>query len=77
MYFLDKSKNKLSLIILTGLVMSTIGAIFINAESLFNNVSIKKNKNEKNEKDSEEIESDGKDTKETELIEVNEDSQSI
>ena len=77
MYFLDKSKNKLSLIILTGLVMSTIGAIFINAESLFNNVSIKKNKNEKNEKDSEENESDGKDTKETELIEVNEDSQSI
>ena len=41
MYFFDKSKNKLSLIILTGLVMSTIGAIYINAECLFNNLSIK------------------------------------
>ena len=80
LYFFDKSKNKLSLIILTGLLMSTIGAIFINAESLFNNLSIKNNKKEKNksnENSYEENESEGKDTKETELIEINEDSQSI
>ena len=80
LYFFDKSKNKLSLIILTGLVMSTIGAIFINAESLFKNLSIKKNKKQNNsskENNYEENESDGKDTKETELIEVNEDSKSI
>ena len=60
--------------------MSTIGAIFINAESLFNNLSIKNNKKEKNksnENSYEENESEGKDTKETELIELNEDSQSI
>ena len=75
MYFFDKSKNKLSLIILTGLVMSTIGAIFINAESLFKNLTIKKNKSNENNYD--DNESDEKDTKETELIEVNEDSQSI
>lgn len=80
MYFFDKSKNKLSLLILTGLIMSTVGAIFINAESLFNNLSIKKNKNHKNQKikkDDLDDENDEKETKETELIEVNEDSQSI
>ena len=80
MYFFDKSKNKLSLLILTGLIMSTVGAILINAESLFNNLSIKKDHKEKNksiENDYEEDENDEKDTKETELIEVNEDSQSI
>ena len=80
MYFFDKSKNKLSLLILTGLIMSTVGAILINAESLFNNLSIKKDHKEKNksiENDYEDDENDEKDTKETELIEVNEDSQSI
>ena len=80
MYFFDKSKNKLSLLILTGLIMSTVGAILINAESLFNNLSIKKDYKEKNksiENDYEDDENDEKDTKETELIEVNEDSQSI
>ena len=80
MYFFDKSKNKLSLLILTGLIMSTVGAILINAESLFNNLSIKKDHKEKSksiENDYEDDENDEKDTKETELIEVNEDSQSI
>lgn len=79
MYFFDKSKNKLSLIILTGLVMSTIGAIFINAESLFNNLSIKKNNNEKDKsKDNkEEEEFEEKETNETELIEVNDDEKSV
>ena len=79
MYLFDKSKNKLSLIILTGLIMSTVGAIFINAESLFNNLSIKKNKKGKESSSENECgdENDEKETKETELIEVNEDSQSI
>ena len=79
MYFFDKSKNKLSLLILAGLIMSTVGAIFINAESLFNNLSIKKNKKGKESSSENECgdENDEKETKETELIEVNEDSQSI
>ena len=77
MYFFDKSKNKLSLLILAGLIMSTVGAIFINAESLFNNISFKKN-NTKNEKDkSSDDDKEEKETNETELIEVNEDSESI
>ena len=80
MYFFDKSKNKLSLLILAGLIMSTVGAIFINAESLFNNISIKKN-NTKNEKDKssddDKDDKEEKETNETELIEVNEDSESI
>ena len=77
MYFFDKSKNKLSLLILAGLIMSTVGAIFINAESSFNNISIKKN-NTKNEKDkSSDDDKEEKETNETELIEVNEDSESI
>lgn len=72
MYFFDKSKNKLNLLILTGLIMSSVGAILLNLESIINNVSVKKNKkeiNQNNDKD----ENDEKDTKETELIEVNED----
>jgi drug/metabolite transporter (DMT)-like permease len=79
MYFFDKSKNKLSLIILTGLIMSTIGAIFINAESLFNNLSIKKSNNEKDKSkdNNEEEEIEEKETNETELIEVNDDEKSV
>ena len=77
MYFFDKSKNKLSLLILAGLIMSTVGAIFINAESLFNNISIKKN-NTKNEKDkSSDDDKEEKETNETELLEINEDSETI
>ena len=79
MYFFDKSKNKLSLIILTGLIMSTIGAIFINAESLLNNLSIKKSSNEKDKSkdNNEEEEIEEKETNETELIEVNDDEKSV
>lgn len=63
LYFFDKSKNKLNLLILTGLVMSTFGSIFINAESLFNNLVFNKDdKKEEEQKKSEEVE----------LIEVNE-----
>ena len=77
MYFFDKSKNKLSLLILAGLIMSTVGAIFINAESLFNNISFKKN-NTKNEKDkSSDDDKEEKETNKTELKEENEDSESI
>ena len=62
LYFFDKSKNKLNLLILTGLVMSTFGSIFINAESLFNNLVFNKDdKKEEEQKKSEEVE----------LIEVN------
>ena len=77
MYFFDKSKNKLSLLILAGLIMSTVGAIFINAESLFNNISIKKNKTKKEKDKSSDDDKEEKETNETELIEVNEDSESI
>lgn len=62
LYFFDKSKNKLNLLILTGLVMSTFGSIFINAESLFNNLVFNKDdKKDEEQKKSEEVE----------LIEVN------
>lgn len=71
MYFFDKSKNKLNLLILAGLIMSSVGAIFLNLESIFNNISIKKNKKEINQ-NNDENENEEKDTKETELIEVNE-----
>ena len=77
MYFFDKSKNKLSLLILAGLIMSTVGAIFINAESLFNNISIKKNNTKKEKDKSSDDDKEEKETNETELIEVNEDSESI
>ena len=68
LYLFDKAKNKLSIPIFIGLVMSTLGAIFINAESLFNNLSFKKGKDKKKEKDN-----DDKKPEETELIDVNED----
>ena len=57
--------------------MSTVGAIFINAESLFNNISIKKNNTKKEKDKSSDDDKEEKETNETELIEVNEDSESI
>lgn len=66
LYLFDKAKNKLTIPIFIGLVMSTLGAIFINAESLFNNLSFKKekeNKKDKNKKD---------DNEEAELIDIQE-----
>ena len=68
LYLFDKAKNKLSIPIFVGLIMSTLGAIFINAESLFNNLSFKKGKDKKKEKEKN-IEKEG----DTELMDFNED----
>ena len=65
LYLFDKAKNKLSIPIFTGLIMSTLGAIFINAESLFYNLSFKK-KEEKKEK----IDKEKDVNEETELIDI-------
>lgn len=68
MYFVDSSKNKLNFLILTGLIMSTFGAVFINAESLFKNLSLKKRGK------TEDISSEKKNEKK-ELIDINNESQ--
>ena len=62
LYFFDRSKNELNLRMVIGLSMSTIGAIFINAENLINNLifNIKPKKEKKEEKDD----------KDTEMIEI-------
>ena len=64
LYLFDKAKNKLSIPIFVGLAMGTLGAIFINAESLFYNLSLKRKK--KDNKEEEKI----KNSEETELIDV-------
>ena len=59
LYFFDKSKNELNLRMVIGLSMSTIGAIFINAENLINNLLFntgKKGKNKDNDKGTEMLE---------------------
>jgi len=61
LYFFDKSKNELNLRMIIGLSMSTIGAIFINAENLINNLIFNTGK-KKDEK---------KDDKDTEMLEIN------
>lgn len=61
LYFFDKSKNELNLRMIIGLSMSTIGAIFINAENLINNLIFNTGK-KKDEK---------KDEKDTEMLEIN------
>jgi drug/metabolite transporter (DMT)-like permease len=68
MYFFDSSNNKLNILILLGLIMSTFGAVFINAESLFKNLSFK-NKGKR-----EDITSEKKNEK-IELIGINNESQ--
>ena len=62
LYFFDRSKNELNLRMVIGLSMSTIGAIFINAENLINNLifNIKPKKEKKEENDD----------KDTEMIEI-------
>ena len=70
LYLFDKAKNKLSIPIFVGLAMGTLGAIFINAESLFYNLSLKRNKKENKEAEK------TKNSKETELIDV-EDKENI
>ena len=64
LYLFDKAKNKLSIPIFVGLAMGTLGAIFINAESLFYNLSLKRNKKENKEGEK------TKNSEETELIDV-------
>ena len=63
LYFFDSSKNELNLRMIIGLAMSTIGAIFINAENLINNLifNTSSKKEKKEEKDKE---------KGTELIDI-------
>ena len=63
LYFFDKSKNELNLRMVIGLSMSTIGAIFINAENLINNLIWNTGKKKK-DKDLEEK------YKDTEMIEI-------
>ena len=63
LYLFDKSKNKLSIPIFVGLGMGTLGAIFINAESLFYNLSLKKT-------DKKENKGENKNPEEAELIEI-------
>ena len=61
LYFFDSSKNELNLRMVIGLSMSTIGAIFINAENLINNLIFntgKKDKDKKDDKDTEMVEID-------------------
>jgi hypothetical protein len=59
LYFFDKSKNELNLRMVIGLSMSTIGAIFINAENLINNLLFntgKKGEKKDNDKGTEMLE---------------------
>ena len=64
LFIYDSKRNTLTPLILTGLVMTTFGAIFINAESLCKNLHF--NINKKNKKDEK--------PEETELIDVKDDS---
>ena len=64
LYLFDKAKNKLSIPIFVGLAMGTLGAIFINAESLFYNLSLKRNKKENKEAEK------TKNSEETKLIDI-------
>ncbi len=66
LYFFDSSKNKLNLVILIGLIMSTAGAILVNAETIFKNISLK-NRDNKDELNDDE----NKKEKETQLKDVN------
>ena len=68
LYLFDKAKNKLSIPIFLGLTMSTLGAIFINAESLFKNLSFIKGKDKKKENKKNKVKDE-----ETELIDIKED----
>ena len=62
LYFFDSSKNELNIRMVIGLTMSTVGAIFINAETLINNLIFKMSpKKEKKEEP---------DDKDTEMLEI-------
>ena len=62
LYLFDRDKNELNLRMIIGLSMSTIGAIFINAENLINNLIF----NTKHKKE-DQTENDSKDT---EMLEI-------
>ena len=47
LYFFDRSRNELNLRMVIGLSMSTIGAIFINAENIINNLLFNTKKKKK------------------------------
>ena len=47
LYFFDSSKNELNIRMIIGLTMSTVGAIFINAENLINNLIFNTDKKDK------------------------------
>ena len=64
LYFFDSSKNELNLRMVIGLSMSTIGAIFINAENLINNLIFNTKPKENNKKEE-------PDNKDTEMLEIN------
>ena len=50
LYFFDSSKNELNIRMIIGLTMSTVGAIFINAENLINNLIFNTDKKDKKDK---------------------------
>ena len=64
LHIYDSKRNKITPLIIIGLIMTTFGAIFINAESLCKNLNFNIHKDNKKEEKPEE----------TELIEVNDDS---
>ena len=63
LYFFDRSRNELNLRMVIGLSMSTIGAIFINAENLINNLIFNSKQKENKKSD---------DNNETELLDIKE-----
>ena len=65
LFLIDQKKNKITPMIITGLVMTTLGAIFINVESLYTNLKF-------NSK--EESKENNKKPEETELIDINDDN---
>ena len=70
LHFYDRKNNKLTPLIIIGLIMSTFGAIFINAESLCNNLLFNLKKEKKNKKD---LKENDKNPEETELIDIKDD----
>ena len=68
LFLIDRKSNKLTPLILTGLTMTTFGAIFINTESLCNNLVFDLKKENKDKKNND------KRDEETELIDVNDDN---
>ena len=69
LYFFDRSKNELNLRMIIGLTMSTVGAIFINAENLINNLIF----NTGSKKDKEESKNNEKGTELADIPDKDED----